>query len=199
MIGRATFSSRRKEDEMRRTGWITAALALVVALTACGNGDEAPGPAEETDETTEGAEGASVEDPLVGTWTTVLTPELEEQAAAEAGLESGGPSHADLFGANGPATIELTFENGQMVHTSSVEGAEPEVGWSGRYEIVDEDTFVAGDTGDLYIEYTFSIDGDQLEIDMVRDDYPTVSEEELAGEIYAQTVIYESAPFTRET
>ena len=33
---------------------------------------------------------------------------------------------------------------------------------------------------------------------MVRDDYPTVSEEELAGEIYAQTVIYESAPFTRE-
>jgi len=57
---------------------------------------------------------------------------------------------------------------------------------------------VAGDTGDLYIEYTYSIDGDQLAIDMVRDDYPTVSEEALAGEIYAQTVIYESVPFTRE-
>ena len=86
-----------------------------------------------------------------------------------------------------------------MIHTSAVEGTEPEVGWSGEYEIVDEDTFVAGDTGDLYIEYTYSIQGDELVLDMVGDDYPTVSEQELAGEIYAQTVLYESAPFTRES
>jgi hypothetical protein len=184
---------------MRRTRWITAKLALVLSLTACGNGDESPAPAGGSDQSPQGPESTSAVDPLEGTWTAVLTPELEKQAAAEAGLGSGGLSHADLFGGNGPVRIVLTFEDGQMVHTSAVQGAEPEVGWVGRYEIVDEDTFVAGDTGNLYIEYTFSIDGDQLVIDMVRDDYPTVSEEELAGEIYAQTVIYESAPFTRET
>ena len=181
---------------MRRIRWVIAAMVMVSVLAACGRDDSATprqgtGAASET--------GASVADPLEGTWTTILTPELEEQAAAEAGLAADGPTHAELFGGDGPVTIVLTFEAGQMVHTSAVEGGEPEVGWSGAYEIVDEDTFVAGDTGDLYIEYTYSIEGDQLVLDMVRDDFPTASEEELAGEIYAQTVIYESAAFTRET
>lgn len=182
---------------MRRMQWsLAVALVVSVSLTAC-RSDDPTAPSEDIDATTE--TGDAVADPLEGTWTTVLTRKLEEQAAAKAGLESGGPSHGDLFGATEPATIVLTFEDGQMVHTSSVQGAQPEVGWSGRYEVVDEDTFVAGDAGDLYIEYTYSIEGDRLVIDMVRDDFPAVSEEELAGEIYAQTVIYEGAPFTRQT
>jgi hypothetical protein len=143
--------------------------------------------------------GDAVSDSLEGTWTAVVTAELEERAASEAGIDAAQTPHEELFGGTGPATIVLTFEDGRMIHSSAVEGTEPEVGWSGVYEIVDEDTFVAGDAGDLYIEYTYSIQGDELVIDMVRDDYPAVSEEELAGEIYAQTVIYESAPFTRES
>lgn len=141
-----------------------------------------------------------VQDPLEGTWTTVLTPALEKQAALAAGIEASHTveQHEELFGGSGPVTIVVTFEDGQLIHTAAVEGGQPEVGWSGEYEIVDEDTFVAGDPGDLYIEYTYAIDGDQLVLDMVRDDYPAVSENVLAGEIYAQTVIYESAPFIRE-
>ena len=109
------------------------------------------------------------------------------------------PSHEEIFYGKGPVTVVLTLQDGQLLISSSLEEGEPlDDQWAGAYEIVDEDTFVAGDTGDLYIEYTYSIDGDQLVIDMVRDDYPTVSEEVLAGEIYAQTVIYESVPFTRE-
>jgi hypothetical protein len=181
--------------------WIVLMLA-VVALASCG-GDEDPnagspvatGPAEATGATA----SAVAENPLEGTWTTVITPELEEQAAVTAGIEPELVSNEDMFGGAGPITVVLTFEDGQMIHTTAPEGVEPEVGWSGVYGIVDDDTFVAGDTGDLYIEYTYAVDGDQLVIDMVRNDYPTVSEEELAGEIYAQTVIYESAPFTRES
>lgn len=188
---------------MGKTGWlIAAALTMPLSMAACG-GNEKPAPAEggapaPAESGAPAETPSSTADPLVGTWSTVLTPELEEQAAKKEGVEDGFVRHEDLFYGEGPATIVLTFENGRMVHTSEVEGMQPEVGWSGVYEIVDEDTFIAGDSGDLYIEYEFSIDGDQLLIDMVKNDYPAVSEEALAGEIYAQTVIYESAPFTRE-
>jgi hypothetical protein len=169
-------------------------LALTALLAACSGADpqEATGGGEATGV-------ASADDPLEGTWTAVLTPELEHQAALAAGLEPNTVSHEEIFYGKGPVTVVLTLQDGQLLISSYlVEGEPLEDQWAGAYEIVDEDTFVAGDTGDLYIEYTYSIDGDQLAIDMVRDDYPTVSEEALAGEIYAQTVIYESVPFTKE-
>lgn len=179
--------------------WMVVLLLALVPMSACG-GDEdtvpaSTGPVEDTAAT--GPTEAT--DPLEGTWTTVITPELEKQAAVAAGIEPELTSNEDLFGGSGPITIVLTFGNGQMIHTAAPEGAGPEVGWSGRYEIVDDDTFIAGDAEELYIEYRYAIDGDQLVIDLVRDDFPTVSEDELAGEIYAQTVIYESASFTRES
>jgi hypothetical protein len=72
------------------------------------------------------------------------------------------------------------------------------VAWDGQFAVVDEDTFTAGDRGeDHYLEYAFNLDGDTLTIDMLVDDYPASSPEELLGEQIAQTVIYESAPFTR--
>lgn len=185
---------------MSRIRWILLLMPALVLLSACG-GDEDPSaesPAATASVEATGATGTAA-DPLEGTWTAIITPKLEEQAAVAAGIEPSLSSSEDLFGVPGPITIVLTFEDGQLIQTSAAEGMEPEVGWSGLYEIVDEDTFVAGDTGELYIEYAYAIDGDQLVIDMVRDDYPTVSEEELAGEIYAQTVIYESASFTRES
>lgn len=186
--------------------WMPTAVVLTLALAACSEGGDGtegdePSVAGTISEagSTASTDAASPGDSLGGTWTTVITPELEEQAAAAAGLGPTDVTHESLFGGTGPVTIVLTFVDGQMIHSNNLEGEEPEVGWEGEYEIVDEDTFVAGDTGDLYIEYTYEIQGDQLVIDMVRDDYPTASEDELADEIYAQTVIYESAPFTRES
>lgn len=185
---------------MSRMRWIVLMLAVVAA--SC-SGDEDPNAgspvATGSAEATGATASADAENPLEGTWTAVITPELERQAAVAAGIEPELTSNEEQFGGAGPITVVLTFEDGQMIHTAAPEGVEPEVGWSGVYEIVDDDTFVAGDTGNLYIEYTYAVDGDQLFIDMVRNDYPTVSQEELAGEIYAQTVIYESAPFTRES
>jgi hypothetical protein len=73
------------------------------------------------------------------------------------------------------------------------------VGWDGIFQVVDSDTFKAGDAGGegLYITFEYSLDGDKLAIDMVRDDYPAASPEELAGELIAATVINETATFTR--
>ncbi len=187
---------------MSRTRWFLAVASLAIAMTAC-SGDDPPEPAEpagpSANETT-GSTGADpAADPLEGTWTAVITPELAEQAAETAGLAPTADSLEDLFGGRGPVTIVVTFGEGRLIHTANMEGEQPEVGWEGDYEIVDDDTVIAGDAGDLYIEYTYSIRGDELVLDMVRDDFSTVSEEELAGEIYAQTVIYESAPFIRES
>ena len=65
---------------------------------------------------------------------------------------------------------------------------------------MDDQTFEAGDEGNgYYITYRFAIDGDQLTIDMVRDDCPVCSSAaDLAGEQIAQTVIYETSLFTRQ-
>jgi len=99
---------------------------------------------------------------------------------------------------------------GDMMHGSQFtihfEGAELSAlqdgseGWKGSYRIVDEDTFEAGDeaTADFYLTYEYAIGGDQLTIDMIRDDFPTASEAELLGEQIAQTVLYETATFSRQ-
>jgi hypothetical protein len=71
--------------------------------------------------------------------------------------------------------------------------------WDGEYRIVDDDTFEARDqaSAQWYLTYEYSIDRDQLTIDMVRDDFPATTEADLLGEQIAQTVIYETAPFSR--
>ena len=59
-------------------------------------------------------------------------------------------------------------------------------------------TICAGDGDrDPYITYIYAVDGDRLTIDVVEDGFPGMSEAELWGDRIAQTVIYESAPFTR--
>jgi len=78
-------------------------------------------------------------------------------------------------------------------------------GWNGVYHIVDGSTFSAGELENYYITYHFAIDGDQLTIDMISDDYTRAdygaaspSEAELLSEQMAQTAIYETSPFTRQ-
>ena len=66
---------------------------------------------------------------------------------------------------------------------------------------MDEDTFEAGnpDDGGFYITYQYAIAGDQLTIDMTEDTCPPCEPgADLLGERIAQTVIYETAPFTRQ-
>jgi hypothetical protein len=89
--------------------------------------------------------------------------------------------------------IELLFDGDDLViYQDDVEG------WQGKFQPLGPTSFEAGDPGDLYITYEYALDGDQLSIDMISNEYPAATPEDLAGELVAQTVIYESAPFVRE-
>ena len=136
--------------------------------------------------------------PLEGIWATRATTCAEQNAAVQAAgftaeevaLAGWGPGCSG-FGSE----FTLIFEAGNLLEFS-----DGEIGWGGRYRIVDEDTFEAGDDGTYYITYHYSIDGDQLTIDMIQDGCPPCEARaaDLAGERIAQTVIYESAPFTKQ-
>ena len=67
------------------------------------------------------------------------------------------------------------------------------MGWRGTYEVVDDDTVIATDPCGA-ITYDYTLDGDVLTLDMVDDECGTAASDELI----AQTIIFESAPFTRD-
>jgi peptide/nickel transport system substrate-binding protein len=135
--------------------------------------------------------------PLEGTWATRETTCTEQNAAIEAaGFTAEQMALADWSPtcAEGGSQFTIIFEAGRLLQFS-----DGELGWSGQYRIVDEDTFQAGDDGTYYITYEYAIDGDQLTIDMIQDDCPPCSPgADLMGERIAQTVIYETSPFTKE-
>jgi hypothetical protein len=71
------------------------------------------------------------------------------------------------------------------------------VGWNGRYRIIDDETFEAGDNGTYYITYHYTLDGDQLTIEIIKDDYPATGIA-LLGDQIAQIAGYNTAPYTRQ-
>jgi len=141
----------------------------------------------------------AVQNPLIGNWTSSRTTCAQQNAAltragfTSAQLQSDGWDAATCGGLKAGATFELDVTSTRLV--VSQDGV---VGWDGAYSLVDAQTFKAGDSKSLYITYRYTIIGDQLTIDMVEDKLPSASAGELLGEQIAQTVIYETAPFTRK-
>ncbi|HTI29436.1 MAG TPA: ABC transporter substrate-binding protein [Methylomirabilota bacterium] len=138
--------------------------------------------------------------PLEGTWATGDTTCEEQNAAVEAAgftadqMALGGwsltcadePPHGSQFTIIFEAGRLLIFQDGQL-------------GWEGDYRLVDGDTFQAGDDSGYYITYQYQIDGEKLTTDMTLDTCPACDPgADLLGEQIAQTVIYESAPFTKQ-
>lgn len=138
---------------------------------------------------------------LEGIWATpVTTCDQQNRALASAGfapqdLESAGWDTAtcgeDIHGRQ--FTIEFAGDR-LVVYQDGV------VGWEGAFRVAGPDTFEAGDMGgDPEITYEYAIDGDQLTIDMVRDNLSGLTPADLINERLAQTVIYETSPFVRAT
>ena len=148
------------------------------------------------------AASASAASPLEGSWSTgTLTCDQQNAALTKAGFTEaeltlvgwdvggcGGMMHGSQFTAR--------FAEGRLIHFN-----DGSVGWDGVYELTTPGTFIAGDLGPeagLYITYTYVLDGDLLTIDMIDNQMPASNEAERLGELVAQTVIYESAPFVRD-
>jgi len=136
---------------------------------------------------------------LEGTWSTGQTTCEQQNAAVEAAgfsadeMDRAGWDPENCSNLMHGTEMEVRFAGDRLF---VFQDGNP--GWNGVYEIVDDATFEAGDSGSFYIRYAFALDGDVLTVDMLEDNYPTSSEDELLGETLAQTVIYESAPFTRQ-
>ena len=192
----------------------TRRALLTIALLAAGCGGTQPTPstapasvappqatptAAATAAPTEVPPSAAPVSILEGTWTSGATTCDQQNAAVTAAgftkddLEAAGWDKASCGSLMHGSDFTVRFAGERLVIFS-----DDVVGWDGAFRVVDSDTFEAGDSaGAYYITYQFTVDGDQLTIDMVRDDFPAVSPDELVGEQLAQTVIYETAPFTR--
>jgi hypothetical protein len=140
------------------------------------------------------APSASPSSPLTGTWATGETTCAEQQAAVEAAGFTADQVASVGWSPECGARFTIRFADGRLVYFSP----DGSVGWDGKYRIIDEDTFEAGDNAGCYITYDYAIDGDQLTIDMVEDICPAWSEAELLGDSIIQTEIYETSPFTRQ-
>jgi len=136
--------------------------------------------------------------PLEGSWVTAPSTCADQNAAlANAGftaeqLDLGGWDAGTCHGMEYGSVHSVRFEGGRI---TEYEGTT--TSWAGTYEIVDDATIRArGGVGT--ITYHYAIDGDQLVIDMVQLDLTGKTEADVWADRIAQTVIYESLPFTSQ-
>lgn len=182
----------------------TAVILAALVTTACSAGTVSPSAAPSSPPaataSATAAPSAGPPSPLEGTWATGETTCAEQNAAVEAAgftaeqMTLGGWSPTCAEGMPHGSQFTIRFAAGRLL--IFLDGEE---GWDGLYRIVDGQTFEAGDLGTgYYITYHYALDGDQLTIDMIEDDYHNTSEADLQGELIAQTVIYETSPFTKQ-
>ena len=122
------------------------------------------------------------------------TPEVTHDQQIATAVNAGfAEEDVNAFlGAGDPAdtyVIGLRLADGGWTQLVSYNGGAEEVGWRGTYEVIDEDTVVATDPCGS-ITYTYAFDGEQLTLDMIDDQCDGVEEQ------IAQTIIFETAPFT---
>ena len=177
-----------------------AAVVLAAAIGIALYGNSVGGPPDATATITPSPSSTPVADMLRGQWGTGETTCAQQNAAvAAAGITAeqiatatGGWSCAD--GTPPESQFVLRFFGCSLL--IYLDGA---LGWQGRYHVVDENTFEAGDTGTYSITYQYEIVGDQLTIDPLSNSCPNCSSEaDRIGELIAQAIIFKSAPFTRQ-
>ena len=126
--------------------------------------------------------------------TPVVTVDEQIATALDAGFTEEDVNA--FFAAGDPADthqMTLRLANGGWTQLDSYNGGAEEVGWRGTYEVIDDDTVVASAPGTV-ITYDYAFDGEQLTLDMIDDQCGPCGDD--VGELIAQTIIFETAPFT---
>jgi hypothetical protein len=133
---------------------------------------------------------------------TYRTPELTVDQLVAAGVSAGFDQTAveDHLargdGGERTAVLTLKLEAGRWTLFEAFDGRPAEMGWSGTYQVIDADTVVATDPCGA-ITYDYVLHADELTIDMVVDECRGLDEESPDGELIAQTILYETAPFAK--
>ena len=102
--------------------------------------------------------------------------------------EHEGVSVSDAF------TIKL--QSGRWTQFGAVDGGPDEIGWAGRYKVLDDDTVFASEIGHpCNVTYTFKLADNQLSLTVASHNCSGVKAPE--EDQIAQTTIYQSEPFTK--
>lgn len=176
-----------------------AVIFVALVTTACSGGTVSPSAAPSSPPVATASPTTSPSSPLEGIWATGETTCAEQNAAVEAAgftaeqMTLGGWRPTCAEGMPHGSQFTIRFADGRLVILN-----DGEVGWDGLYRIVDDQTFEAGEAENgYYLTYHFAIDGDQLTIDMTKNDWPgATTPAELLYDQIAQTVIFETSPFT---
>ena len=180
---------------MRRS---TTLAIVCLILTSCRGGGDAINDAE-----ADGSPSASVtadSDGLEGTWRSGEVTVQDLYAAGRSLGLSRSETRAEFWGplSELPLTFQVAIQDGRWFQTQMDEGGVEEFGWDGTYKIVDEKTVVATDPCGS-ITYRYAVEGDTLTVDMLegKNECAGAGGDTRVGELLAQTLIYESTPFTR--
>ena len=131
---------------------------------------------------------------------TYGTPPLSRERLRRAALAEGfRPADVDAYLTDqfpGVRNVRWYVEtqNGAWTAYSTADGGAPTGQWSGVYDLPDTATIVADGELCRPLTYDYRLSGDTVRFVLVDD--PCTKREDV-GELIAQTVIYESAPFQR--
>jgi hypothetical protein len=178
---------------------VTVGVVATLLLAGCSSSHEAtapaPAPAPKTAAKTAASPGAN---PLAGTYSTDPIPVAHlVDVARRAGFEEKDVAEfrAGYDGVQDVVyTLKLTDE--LWVVFESRDGGTASDNWAGPYQILDDATVRAGAPPCGPITYDYELDGDELSLDMT-DDQCFEDGKVPAGELIAQTTIYESATYHR--
>jgi hypothetical protein len=173
-------------------------LGAMLATAGCSGADSGGRSGSSVAPTPEAAEPAA--GPLVGAF---QTPTISLTRMAEVAKAAGFKQKdiddylSDNFGDARNVVYTLRLTEDQWVAFVTIDGGSAEETWSGPYELVDASTVRAGAPPCGPITYGYALQGDVLSLDLKDDDCPGPDGEVPAGELIAQTTIYETGPFTR--
>ena len=181
---------------------ITTGLVATLLLAGCSSDpdgvakDDTPAlaPASAT-------EAVSTAKPLAGSYATDPIPVTQMvDVARQAGFEEKDVAEF-ATGYDGVQQVVFTLKltDDYWVVFETRDGGTPSDDWSGPYEVLDDATVRAGAPPCGPITYEYSLIGDELSLDMSDDACRESSDQDAApaGELIAQTTIYESAPYHR--
>jgi hypothetical protein len=194
----------RRWRRIRRAGGTVVVGALIAVLAVAGPTVLDAIRSQRDVPADHGPRERPIVDPLVGSWQSTTTPAQLQSLADSRFRDAQNPAWKreleTLYRQNGGVGVNtLQFEGGRLTVELSADGAIPQPQWHGTYEIIDNNTFVAGDNGSFYITYRYQVDGNRLTVHVVEDLFPddVGLNPPPVPDLLPQVLLWETAPFTK--
>jgi hypothetical protein len=177
---------------MRRFGWTSAILTLVLALGACAsNASTSHTEAGAVTPVSAASTASAVHDPLEGTWRNTFTCDDMAKALDWAGLQKYQAKVLRQFGdCDGVKHTTFVFADGALTITHNNGGTDPPL----PYHVVNDHTYVSG-----FLRNTYRVQGNRLifvDTQIIKALYP-YDPKIMPGEQAFDVTWLESAPFER--